>query len=318
MKSSLPSQRELQESYVKVAGRKDSVFAMQAARSYDMPGCAASLRGLMYVIASGIVHSTEAECSSTSNAACISSTYGFPWWYIPRPVMELLLSMRPPDGLHMAPGSMKFPSMWFVLPRNMLKGDEDEDIAYLNVTLLNDQVIAEASAHHRIEIRRNSKDQMLQVSAWSGDGVMFHNTVPFNGDEISWEEVEKLPFANDRSQTCKDRWGTVVLLPLVANLLTLMAVKPEIVESTSPLARRVKKTGTDIWRPRLVGRNMKRFVRTAEGEHENGGGWTVRPHMRGAHWKRVWYGEGKKLWKQTLIAETPVNWGILESGSKSA
>lgn len=314
----LRSSKEVREAYIEVAGRTDPVFAALATRSYDMPGCASSLRTMMSIIASGIVHWDSVEAAPTFNAAHFSSVYGFPWWYIPRPVMELLRDLRPPDGLHLARGSMKFPSMWFVLPTGMLEGDEGEKIGYLNVTLINDDIVAEAIKHHKRELRRNSSQQMLQVSAWSDEGVLFHNTLPFDNHEISWEEIEQLPYAGVTGESegnCKDSWGTKVLLPLVANLLTLMVAKPEIVEVNNSAVRRIRKTSTDVWSPRVIGRHVKRYVRSDHetvGSKEKGGGWTVKPHMRSDHWKRVWYGEGKKLWRQQLIEATPVNWHLLE------
>lgn len=289
--------KQTHANFIEMASQRDRKFDQLTRRIYDLPGCAGSYRALLAIIASGLLDIDDTSTHNVSNAAMISAMDNHPWWYITKPVLELVQNIEHSTDLHVDEMSFKSPSMWFILPVGVLKGDRGEDIHWLNVTFVNQEIRERAAAYHKWPAPPPMRQPMvLQCSAWSNDGTLFHTSVPFSDGRINVEEAAKLPFQADLAGDT--RWGSTVLMPLCVNIVTLMAAKPELVEIASTHQRTIKSTGKETWTARVLGRNYRRYVPPTDGDR------SVSPHLRRAHWKRVRHGPGRTLVKQMLIDET--------------
>ena len=170
--------KRVREAWCDLAAKKDPQFADMCNRIYELPGCAASYRGLLSLIAAGLLGMDSTFTQNHVNAVRVSATTGHPWWYVPKPVVELVGSISlAGDDLYIDVEAFNHPSMWFLLPVGSLSGDAGEDIHWLNITLITDDVKRAVAAHHNVEPYGLNGKVALQCSAWSVDGVMFHASV---------------------------------------------------------------------------------------------------------------------------------------------
>lgn len=292
--------KKVQEQWIELACRRYPELKEMSNRIYDLPGCAASYRGLLAVISAGVLGVDGTQTENHTNAVNVSRITNHPWWYIPKPVVELLQDIElKGDDLFVDETAFTHPGMWFLLPRGVLTGDAGEDIHWLNVTLITDAVKQAAAARAGVQAGNLNGKTALQCSAWSEDGVMFHSSVEIHGGKITKEHLESLELQTDPTLATNDvHWPSKVLLPLCLNLVTLMHAKPELVEVQDKKTGTIKKTGRTTWLPRCVGRHYtRRYV-------QPGSNRSVTLHKRRAHWKHVPHGPGRTLRRYTLIDET--------------
>lgn len=295
--------KRVREAWCERAAKHDPQFAEMCNRIYDLPGCAASYKGLLSLIAAGLLGMDDTFTCNHINAVRVSATTGHPWWYVPKPVVELVGSISlDADNLYIDADMFTHPSMWFLLPVGALRGDEGEDIHWLNITLITDEVKKVTAAHYNAEPAGLNGRVALQCTAWSADGVMFHVSVEADKDgKVSRDYLDRVPvqvtpgFESD----AESRWSSRVLLPMCLNIVTLMTAKPELVEKSDKKTGVIKKTDKTKWLPRVLGRNYaRRYVEAGKA------GGAVSPHKRSRHWKRVPYGPGRTKRRYMLIEET--------------
>lgn len=275
-------------------------------RVYDLPGNAGAYTTLLNCMALGLTRQDHTSTHNLTCAAAVSALYGFPWWYVSKPMLETLLHITPPEDLPVDEVRFKFPSMYFLLPRGVLIGDEGEDIHVVNVTLLNEEVREKARVKYGKDSAPAPSDRVLmQGTAMAADGALFHSSVPVENGLIRSSTMDTLPLQVDYGLKKDTTWASKVLMPLLINIVTLMAANPELVEADG-LRKRIK-GGKESWNPRRLGRNHRYKVSHGVSEPGDPTGRRMPMHWRAGHWRGVWFGKDRKQHKLVLIDPVLVN-----------
>lgn len=265
------------------AEKLSPAFARVSSRVYDLPGCAHSIYTLWNAIADGLIGMGETRTSMSSKTATAwaAEVYDFPWWYVPRGILEFVQSIEPPDRWMKQCLRLGFPATYFLLPKGAMAGDSGEDVAVLSLCFLDDDVRQRGLDRMKLGAKvPEGLPQLMIATAMAVNGVTWHIAIPIGEDgTIKYSSVVNMKDdAVNTADVTDDTWISRVLVPAVLNLAAFMAYKPGH-QGLPSTRRKVLKSGKESWTPRVVTSSVSRSSGQATGT-----GSKMKPHVRGWHW----------------------------------
>lgn len=262
-------------------------------RVYELPGSAHSFNLMRDAIGLHLFtgHVACEMKEQPANSAVImglvalaAERYDFPWWYVPAHFVEVAKNVTPPS--HWQINAMPFPAFYFLLPKGALVGDGGEDINFIGVNVG----------------QTSGKYKALIITAHDPNGVFWRNVQRINEDNIVKPEYK---FNADNQFGEEDSpWVNDVLMPFVMTLLGIMSARPELV-GTSTRERTIKKSGKEVWTPRVLGAKYRTHTSKSNTGEESS--YHVRTHWRKGHLRSQHYGPKNTLIRQIFIDPVLVN-----------
>ncbi len=267
-------------------------------------------RGTRTQIAAGANGSMEI---ATAITALIADRYFFPFWVIPPAMATVISNVRPPEEWDVGSMLFGFPAMYFIMPRNHLKGDLDEEVAIVSVAHLTSQMRAELEKAGVSILRGEGTkggESVLFICASSNEGVVWHLSIPVPPDGIVTSELLKsLPNTTDVPANNETGWLHNTLLPYVTTILGVMSARPEVMGEASARLKTVGKGKREVWSPRILG---EKYVRSFNEGRGIPTGKHVKMHWRSGHFRSQRHGPGNAMIKQVLIDAVLVNASVPE------
>lgn len=237
-----------------------------------------------------------------------------PTYFIGKELLPALLDTDPPDDMAAAEIPWPVPAAVFMLPNNALTSPNDGPIRFLAIA--RGQAGRTYAPHDNALCGlRMEHDALALWTVAEGPGLATYG-------KTARLEGTLADLMQDGSSNLISKDGVASALPacdaafvarltnIAASLLLLMAARPEMVESSDEVVKRIKaksggkKSPDDLWAPKWVGRNYRRPRPPMDAEV--GSHASPRPHMRRGHWRRQRYGEGRADSKLVWIELTYV------------
>ncbi len=262
-------------------------------RMYELPGSAHSFNLMRDMIGLHLYAGHTAAMLNTNRVnsgvlmglvALAAERYDFPWWYVPANFVEVAKNVTPPTYWQV--NEVPFPAFYFLLPKGALTGDEGEDISFIGVNVG----------------KTLGLDKALIITAHDPQGTFWRNVQRIDENNIVKPKYTFNP-NNDSGET-NSPWVTDVLMPFTMTLLGIMSARPELV-GTSTRERTIKKSGKEVWTPRILGAKYR--THTSRGSTGDEPSYHVRTHWRKGHLRSQHYGPKNSLIRQVFIDPVLVN-----------
>lgn len=262
-------------------------------RIYELPGSAHSFNLMRDMIGLHLFtgHNAAMLDSTRINAgvlmglvALAAERYDFPWWYVPTHFVEVAKNVSPPEYWQV--NEVPFPAFYFLLPKGALTGDGGEDISFIGINVG----------------KTLGLEKALIITAHDPQGTFWRNVQRIDADNIV--KPKYIFNANNDSGEEDSPWVNDVLMPFAMTLLGIMSARPELV-GTSTRERTIKKSGKEIWTPRILGAKYRTL--TSKSSTGNEPAYHVRTHWRRGHLRSQHYGPKNSLIRQVFIDPVLIN-----------
>jgi hypothetical protein len=283
-------------------------------RIYDIPGGIHSIVAIKNALTLGLHTSItqtdvrsqdDIAANSFAAVALMSNLYDFPFWVMPKKMVDVIQNIDPPEQWSTSSMVMGFPSMYFLLPRGTLFGDEGEEIACVGVSYYNSEVqqkLKGDGVHVQLKDPQSKKDVMTFI-ALGVNGEMWGIAIPIPESEVI-SENDVLKLSEESSTGEMAHWQFRVLIPFVMTALAIMSARPEISDRDETVKKRAKKGRREVVLPRIFGKNYKTPDQRTSGDNTVS---KVATHWRRGHMRQQRHGQGNLQIKQILIDPVMIN-----------